>query len=234
MFRILFATTVCVFATTQASALSVSFIQPDGIVGADENIEVLLRITSDTDFNFDGLDIDGSYGIDPALIPTEGFFINDDGLQTVAFAEYGQAFTSYSFTCSGSFSDGGDSVCPPGSEYDFEFAAPGPDSFGGMSSYSLSAGDSQDFLFGTFVPLDGSAAPGTYNFFGASITVLVTGTGFDMFGNQVDLFRSVTLATTCTTGDTGCDFSRVVVPVPAAAWLFGSALLGFAGLRRRA
>lgn len=234
MIRNLVATTAFVFAASQANALSVSFVQPDGVVGPNENIEVLLRVTTNTDFSFDGLDIDGSYGIDPSLIPTEGFFFDDNGLQTIAFAEYGQAFTSISYTCSGSFSDGGDSVCPPGSDYDFEFAAPGPGSFAGMSSYSLNAGESEDFLFGTFLPLNGGATPGTYDFFGANITILITGTGFDMFGNQVDLFRNVTLATTCTTGDTFCDFSRVVVPVPAAVWLFGSALLGFAGLRRKA
>ena len=228
----LYAATLALLCSLPASALSVSFVQPNGTVTPSETIEVWLRIAADSDFNFDGTDIAGGFGIDPALIPTSGFVLGNFGV-TIDFDEFTSANTATSFTCSGSFTDGGGGPCPPGDEYDFFFNGPGPDSFSFQDMYSLAAGETQDVLFGTFTPLDGSAAPGEYNFYSANLTIQFYGLGTDENGDTVSIFRSVRLASTCATGDDSCAFSRVVVPVPGAVWLFGSALLAVFGARRR-
>lgn len=234
MMKIRFAALSVMFLMhIQAHGLTVSFIQPDGIVSPTDTIEVMIRVTADADFAFDGNDPTNNYGIDPGLIPTEGLFFGDAGLEFIPFEEITVAFTSLSYTCAGSFSDGGANVCPPGDEYDFTFNPPGADSFGGLDMFSLAAGESQDFLFGSFTPLDGSAAPGEYNFYGANITLFFGGTGIDQFGNLQEIFQTVTLATTCAVDDTSCDFSRTVVPVPGAVWMFASAIGCLVGARRR-
>jgi len=227
------ALALLLFGQSQAQALTVSFIQQTGVVSPTESIDVMIRVTADADFAFDGNDPDNNYGIDPFLIPTEGLFFSDDGPVFIPFEEITVAFTSISYVCSGSFSDGGANVCPPGNEYDFTFNTTGTDTFSGADAFSLAAGESEDFLFGTFTPLDGSAAPGDYNFFGANITLFFGGIGTDQFGNIQEIFQTVTLATTCATGDTSCAFSRTVVPVPGAVWLFASAMGGLIGARRR-
>ncbi len=233
MFRSFLAAAALAALHLPAHALTVTFIEPDGVVGPNDDIPVYIRLTADSDIAFDGNDVAGNFGIDPGLVPTEGFYFSDAGPVRLPFESLTRAIVSTSFTCSGSFTDGGDSPCAPGDNYDFEFSLADGEGIIGLNTLDLAAGESQDFLFGTFTPLEGGAAPGDYNFFGANVGFLFFGTGIDEFGQSVDVLEFVTLGTTCTTGDFSCDFSRVVVPVPAAAWLFVSALGLLVGTRRR-
>lgn len=67
-------------------------------------------------------------------------------------------------------------------------------------------------------------------FFNASLNNLFLSSGTHTFTLDV-----TTLAATFIDGAATATFSTVSpVPVPAAAWLFGSALLGFFGMRRKA
>lgn len=221
------------FSSMAHSIISVTFIEPDATVGSSDEIPVWVRMTTDTGFNFDGSDPDGdgTYGdLDPGDIPVGGF--NHSSGQNLDFAQITGANTSVSFTCSGSFTSSSSSPCSPGDEYKFSFNSSFNSSdpaFNTHDVFTLDAGESQDFLFGKFIPVDGSAALGTYNFYSANFTIRFFGFGFDDSGNQVDLDGSFDLASTCTTGDDSCDFSRTVVPLPTTVWLFSSALLGLVG-----
>lgn len=220
------------FSSFAHSALTASFRDPDGIVNPSESIPVWVTISADEDFFFDGSDPDGdgTFGnLDPASYPIQGF--DRISHSRIDFAMYERASTSVSFTCSGSFPSG--SSCTSGEEYKFTFNTSNDPTFFGHDTFTLDAGESHDVLFGTFAPTNGLAAPaGTYNFYAANFTINMFGFGFDADGNQVNINASFNLASTCTTGDNSCDFSRTVVPVPAALWLFASAGLGLAGFRK--
>lgn len=218
------------------SAATLTFRDPDGTVAPSDTIPVWLTLTTDTDINFDGSDPDGdsTYGgfVDPADVPTSGF-----GQQgPMDFEEFTSILMNISFSCSGSFTSGGASACPPGDQYDFSFNHADP-SLVLLDTFNMNAGESRDFLFGEFTPVDGTADPGTYNFFNATLFIGFNGFGLDSNGDQVNLRAQINVASTCTVGDTSCDFSRTVVatavPLPATIWLFLSALgvLGFRGQR---
>lgn len=201
---------IVVFAGSAAAvhALSMTFVTPTGSVGANELIDVWVRFaTDDTPLSFDSTDPDG----DTTYGNLEDFGYTPTGVFT-------QASTTAAYLCSGSFTAGGGGACTPGDNYTFDFNY-GANSFLFLDNYFLAANSSQDFLFGTYTPVAGGAAPGTYDFFGAFFSINFSGEGtFD-------------LAETCPSQS--CSFERTVVPLPAAAWLFGSALFGLVGLVSR-
>ena len=226
------------------AATTLEFSTPNGNIGANDVVEVWLTLSTDTGFNFDedDPDGDGSYGgaIDPADVPTGGFSF-DANMGEGAFVEFDfidSAFASISASCGGSFVIDMNGDCGLGGagteNYTFSF---GPSPYwapGG--ALSLGAGDSTSFLWGTFTPVAGGAAAGTYDFFNAGIGIFFTGFGTDDFGEEVSLSAFFGLDSTCPTSDPSCAFTRTVgspVPVPAAVWLFASALLGLTGMSRR-
>ena len=228
------------FLSFEANAATLEFITPTGVVGPTSDIEVWVRLSAGNfDLNFDASDpdADGSYGNidDHTVIPTEGYAPDANG-GTGAFIQIdsiSHPVTNTSFSCSGSFTGDNGSACSPGANYEFIFNTSGPDTFNFLSSYSLAAGNSQDFLFGTFSPLNGGANPGVYDFFTATFNISFDGTGTDDDGVEHTIYASATLGNTCGFNDPSCNFSRTVVPIPAAAWLFGSALLGLGAMKRK-
>ncbi len=225
------------------AAISLEFAMPTGTVSATDNVEVWLTLSTDTGFTFDASDPDGdnSYGgaIDPAEVPTGGFSPDANmgmgGFIDFDFIEFAGA--SISASCSGSFvidSSGDCGLGGAGTEnYTFAFGSAADWAPGG--ELTLGAGDSITFLWGTFTPVAGGAAAGTYDYFDAGIGIFFQGVGFDDFGEEVFASSFANLASTCASGDSSCAFTRTVapVPVPAAVWLFASALIGLSGMSRR-
>ncbi len=234
------ATIFCGFSIQAATTLE--FVTPNGTVGPDDVVEVWLRLSTDTGFNFDPNDPDGdnSYGgaVDPLDFPTGGFS-PDANMGAGAFVEFDFVDfvgASISASCSGSFVIDSGGNCGLGGagtdDYNFTF---GPGWAPGGGGLTLAAGESIDFLWGTFTPVAGGAAPGTYDYTSAGIGIFINGFGFDDFGEEVEISTFLQIDVTCSSGDPGCGFSRTVapVPVPAAVWLFASALLGLTSLSRR-
>jgi len=224
----------CITAPT-AQALSLSFLEPNGTVGPNDTIPIIVRITNNTGeaFNFDGNDPLNSYGIPGIQVPTEGI---DDFGNEMSFDGDPTATFNFTFTCSGSFTAGGTppGPCSPGDEYEFDFSTDQAPFF--ADTFTLQDGANFDFQFGEFIPLAGGAAPGTYDFFRVSLFLDLFGFTIDDMGNFIQLNNFIDLGETCTSGDTTCAFSRTVaispVPLPAAAWFFLTAVGGLFGARR--
>ena len=223
------------FLTGPLNAATLEFITPDGIVGPTDPIEVRVRLSTPTGLMFDlsDPDGDGSFGgLDPIYIPTTEFVpeANGGAGAEVPYDFFDSANSNTAFTCSGSFTSGGVNACSPGDNYSFTFNLSG-ETFNFLDTYSLGAGETDDFLFATFTPLGGGAANGTYDFFGATFFFTFEGEGIDDFGETHQLESRVDLAITCVTGDTTCDFTRTVVPLPGAFVLFLPAVIGLFGSR---
>jgi len=176
-------------------------------------------------------------------------FVAVDSLSFVGVGGY--------FICNDTFTAGSCSSGP----YRFAFDYTSPDSpFVPNFSFGLQPGDSMELAFGSMIPNDPQVAAGTYHAYGAALNLTLHGTAtfrvqetdengepvFDEFGEPVWLpdFRyasasgDIELASTpCTfNADPSCvgAFSRTVVPLPGAAWLFATALgtLGWRLARR--
>ena len=207
---------------------TLSYTAPTGTASATEVIDVWLQLQ--IDINSPALDF-SSYplaGIDPALVPTQGYFYpgNGDPRELRDFASVDGAYLNVYAGCSGSFI--GD--CSPGSsDYSFNFNY-GPASVIGLDHISLAPGATLDYMLGSFTPKAGGAAPGSYSF---SITGL-TLSFFGVDGNNSALFADgLTLASECA----GCEFTRTVTAVPEpgtwALWLAGGAAVAGVARRRR-
>ncbi|MBL8555570.1 MAG: PEPxxWA-CTERM sorting domain-containing protein [Phenylobacterium sp.] len=209
-------------ATAQATAAfgTLSFVQPTGTAGPNDVIDVYLRLTLDA--NSATLSVDEFGAVTsggPSL--TE---LTDAGIDVNQ--PYGIGLAGY-LGCSGTFVPPG---CGP-AEYEYAFQSPPAD-------FTLSAGESLDFLWLTFTPFGGPAAAGTYKFYETAMTIGAYGVdsngdskfpAFDAFGM------------TCASGDDRCAFSRTVssgggggggVPEPTTwALLIGGFALAGTALR---
>jgi hypothetical protein len=237
-----------------AYVASLQYIQPTGTVLATDTIDVRVRLTLDP--SSDPLTVVNDpvgpppFGVPVANYPSPGTvdFNYYDGTTSTfhtggTILSIDNIFLNTFFECSGNFA----ASCISGPPYSFNFNTTGPETInfipnGDVSSISVAPGGSYDYLFGSFTP-DGGAAPvGTYTFYNTGVTLNFTGTiqndeGIFTTGGGADATATINLALTPCQGITtpGCgEFTRTVVPVPAAGWLIFSALggLGFAARRR--
>ncbi len=210
--------------TYAAVVSSLSFTNPTGTATATDTIEIWVTLSLDP--SSEALTYDSSIsplaGLPTSLIPTEGYDYVTSSY--VPFASYTDAGPLTGRYCSGNFTD----VCGAG-EYTFS----GTSTWFDLTNnpLTLNPGESRDFMLGTFVPTDGSAMPGDYIFYNGYLGFSIS--GLDAAGNTLD--ATINLGGTCQTGTADCAFTRTVsaVPVPAAVWLFGSGLVGLAGIARR-
>lgn len=221
-------------AQAARSSLTLQFLQPTGQVSPTASIAVNLRLTN-TDasqpFSFDPTN--GVVGMPTSDLPKNVWSFNPTSQQWEqrTFASYSHFNLTPAFGCDGNSFTG--STCS-GAAYTFKFA---PSPFTYNTPFQLGAGQSLDFTLGSFVPLNGGAPAGTYNFYSAMFWLGVEGVATD--GRP--LGDSVTLASTCEGAYANCIganqvFTRTVtaaVPEPATVALMSLGIFGLVGVTRR-
>ena len=230
----------CFGAATLAQAalptVSLSFTEASGIVAANETIEVWVTLTVDAASSplvFDG-GAPAPFGFNAADLPAQGNY-NDPasfGTGRVDFDVYTGVSTNTAYGCSGTFTN----VCDAGA-YAFDFhlvSAPGKPSFYGLQTLNLQPGQTFNYLFGTFTPVGGLAAPGTYEFFNTYATLVFE--GFDANGRGMTAY--IDIGQSCAAGPSpNCAFTRTVTAVPEpktyALLALGLLMIGSAAIRRR-
>ena len=198
---------------------TLTFLDPTGTVTADESIDVWVRLSLDIEsdpLTYDPFDSFPN-GINFDDLPLEDDFGNQ-------FEAYNFAFLFQTRSCNDTFTVG---CSGAGSQYSYNL--PTSDRWFDFEG-TINPGESVDILLYTLNPTGGLAAPGFYELFTVGVGIAVEGE--DEFGNviEADIYR---FTTNCP--DANCTFSRTVtpVPLPAAVWLFGTALLGLFGVSRR-
>lgn len=220
-------------AHAQFPGLTASFLEPSATVAPTDAIDVWVRLAlapGAAPLQFDGLSPATDFGLPQSALPTGG---SAPGIGfNIPFASYTSARTNVSYVCTGTFT----AVCSPAT-YAYAFnpsnSGPATPTFAFRSAFTLLPGQTFDFLALTFTPVGGAAAPGTYTLYDIWATVEVT--GLDAQGNVIRGSRP--LASTCSTGNAACAFTRTVaattVPEPGTVALLSTGLLTLAGLARR-
>ena len=216
-----FAAAVTAFAVAPSQAAiiaSLTFDQPTGVVAPGDSIDVFYTLTLDA--ASDALVTDASGKITSGFTDAEIIDLGGDPTDPEGFT-----YVNVFFQCGETFTN-----CFTG-PYDFAFNIDGDDDFNAAKNLSLNPGDSISFRFGTFTPIGGSVAAGTYDFYNTGVSV-------NFFAPSLMAPLSKTIAETCPSHSSTCGFSRTVlggaVPEPAT---WAMMILGFGGagvaLRRR-
>ncbi len=235
-----------VLSPSQAALITdVSFTERTGTVRADEIVEVWVTLTVDS--LSDPLFIDNtasgpSFGLDPAIVPTTGQntslfdpLYNPDyewWLEPfVPFTEWDSFYGGTNYAPCGE--NGFNAACGPGNYTSVPSSYRNEDRFRWYTRYNedpsagypnesflLNPGESMDFLALAFQPIDGLAGNGTFELYDAGLGLYFYGT--DSNGDRHR--NSYLFGRACESRTSDCVFTRTVVPVPAAVWLFGSGL----------
>lgn len=163
------------FGVGQAQAVpygALTFDTPYAVAGPTDSIDVWVTFTLDGSSADLVLDRGGEFGngtLEYADLPSD-------------WLSYDRSYLNTYFACSGSFTQG----CDPAA-YAFTFNVGGLDSMVFLDTYTLQAGQSVSYKFGTFTPVGGAAAAGTYTFLDTGLTLNLVGTAqkTDENGNPV-------------------------------------------------
>lgn len=196
-----------------ANALpALTFVEPLGVVGPTDVIDIQVRLTADSNgLNFNSDDAQSRESMRIWLNATYGSH----------YTRLDSFYTSMGIGCAG---DTFRPNCGNGELYDFRFAS----GFYGQRLLSLNAGESMDFLFGTYTPRFGGVPEGTYQLDNLGLYFVFDGSEafeveeYDQYGNPTGNtiwadreVRSSYLgfAGTCPsgTGAQNCRFERTVV-----------------------
>jgi hypothetical protein len=204
---------------------TLTFVTPTATIRSTDVVEVWGRLALSA--TSDALTYDSSapsYGL--SALPEFGHFGSTSYFgDTEPFASYTSSFLVVGRTCAGNFTDGCGPAQYTGNQSNSSW-------FSIDMPFAMNPGDSRDFLLATYTPTDGTAADGTYSASG-EFWLGIGVKGLDIHGNELQSYA--VKFSTCPSEGPDCLFTRTVstVPVPAAAWLFGSGILGLAGMSRR-
>jgi len=229
-----FTVPVAVHAQQYYPGLSLSYITPSATVSSTEVIEVWVRASLDAGATALDITSDTStfFGLNGQIPRLDGELVRSYGLGAYA-------------VCYGSFWTTNECI-DPFSPYGFSFNDDSRSLL--VTTWSLAAGSSRDFLFGFFTPQNGPVAPGTYTHFYSGPTFdfafrrSIRDANGDFLGYEPDeSVGSLDLATTCAGASfpppNSCAFERTVVgsvvPEPATFTLVGLGLAGIGVVSRR-
>lgn len=203
--------------------LALSYVTPFATVSNTATIDIWVRLTniSTTDFLFDPSDVANGFGLDPALLPTDG--VNPSTNVSAPFAQFTGAGQSAWQACDGFFG----SNCTSG-VYSFNFGFT-PPAWAAGGTVSIAAGSWIDYIHGTYTPKGGAVPAGMYT--GGPSGISIVFFGVDANGNPLEAW--VDVAQTCPWGDNTCVFARDVVPEPGTYVLLATGLAGVAMVARR-
>lgn len=208
------------FNSQAAVEATLTYTTPTGVVSATDIIQVWgtlsLSATSDP-FTYDS-SLSAPFGIDASIFPTTGNNYSES-LFDEPFDIITESYLFVSRSCSGNFGNG----CDDG---EYSIGQGSSDWFNIEQPFTMTAGESRDFLLAEFTPTDGTAAAGDYVFYTAGLGIGIRGLSV----NGIELEAEVGFQA-CASGDNSCAFTRTVaaVPLPAAVWFFGSGLIGVFG-----
>ncbi|MDY0006795.1 MAG: VPLPA-CTERM sorting domain-containing protein [Spongiibacteraceae bacterium] len=222
---------ICSPIVSAAVIPTVTFTTPNGTVGPTDTIEVWVTLTLDPTsdpLTFDANSPDPLKGLPSSMVPTEGLpWDVFDAVTFAPFASYTKTVPAFYTNCSSSV---GNNYCVSHDQQDAPYYRNAfnhdPITWFNTQTLNLAPGEpGLDILLYQLTPTNGVTAPGHYALDSLMIGFVVF--GLDEHGTEI--FALIDFR--CDT----CSFVRTVseVPVPAAVWLFGSALLGLAGSAKR-
>lgn len=215
---------------------TLSFVEPTGTVGPNDDIDIWVRFTLDPSSSPLTLVTGDVSGFLAADLPTVGQFFNPDTGRTEEqpFANFTNASLNTYFTCDDTFTNRCNGAQPRAYTYQWNLldTQERPSAIF-KSDLVLAPGQSFDYVFVTLKPALGGAPAGTYSYFDTGLTLEFF--GVDAEGNSLSTF-GVTIGSTCGDGQSieQCAFTRTVVAVPEPQTLLLMGVgLAVVALRRR-